>query len=382
MIAYYTANLAAFLTVSRRVPPIKGWEDLLHSDIEYGSLNSGSTKGFFLHTRLEPFRSMGRRMVQNPHWFADSVQNGVDRVWRSKGKYAFVLESLMNEYYNNRDPCDTMMVGEPFGNNGYGIALPRKSPFKEEISLAIARLREAQVLFSLRKKWWIERGQCNDVDEQSSSEALALINVAGVFYILTVGLILALITSLVELRLHQHRLRRPQLPSDGSHALISHVHIHSPKKVICNKILPTQNIEHSLTSKGLEEKNHLNRESAEIHSSNPSQLRWNPKRSLCTPLNWTRRYLRGGGVAISKANDNRVTGNESDDPARFSTIRNSTITLATELNRSIVGETGNYDFQNHPASEAKLSTSCLIHSTGVINLLAQKQGLIINGEDI
>ncbi|BHF77349.1 hypothetical protein SprV_0602045400 [Sparganum proliferum] len=207
IIAYYTANLAAFLTIFLRVPPINGWMDLLKSDMHYGSVNSGSTKDFFFNTHLEPFRQMGEFMKRNPSALSDSVQQGVERVRKSKGKYAFVLESLMNEYYNNREPCDTMMVGSPFGNYGYGIAMPRMSPMKEVLSDAVLRLRESQVLASLRKKWWIERGQCNEEDQRSASNALALINVAGVFYILVGGMLLALAVSLIELCYYLRRKR-------------------------------------------------------------------------------------------------------------------------------------------------------------------------------
>ena len=107
----------------------------------------------------------------------------------------------MNEYVNNREPCDTMMVGSAFGNYGYGIALPRLSPMREALSDAVLRLRESQVLANLRKKWWIERGQCSAAAdaERSAANALALINVAGVFHILVGGLLLALLVAAVEL---------------------------------------------------------------------------------------------------------------------------------------------------------------------------------------
>lgn len=116
----------------------------------------------------------------------------------------------MNEYVNNREPCDTMMVGSAFGNYGYGIALPRHSPMREVLSDAVLRLRETQVLTNLRKKWWIERGQCNaaaDAD-RSATNALALINVAGVFHILVGGLLLSLLVAALELFCHLKWHRR------------------------------------------------------------------------------------------------------------------------------------------------------------------------------
>ena len=65
-----------------------------------------------------------------PDVFVDSTQEGVDRVRNSKGKYAFLLESTMNEYHNQRKPCNTMLVGNNLDNKGYGIATPQKSPLR------------------------------------------------------------------------------------------------------------------------------------------------------------------------------------------------------------------------------------------------------------
>ena len=41
-----------------------------------------------------------------------SMQEGIQRVRESKGKYAFLIESTSNEYTNERLPCDTMRVGK------------------------------------------------------------------------------------------------------------------------------------------------------------------------------------------------------------------------------------------------------------------------------
>ena len=48
LISSYTANLAAFLTVERMLTPIESADDLAaQTEIQYGSLQSGSTMDFF-----------------------------------------------------------------------------------------------------------------------------------------------------------------------------------------------------------------------------------------------------------------------------------------------------------------------------------------------
>lgn len=52
------------------------------------------------------------------------------RVQKSKGKYAFLAESSLVEFYNNQKPCETMSVGGMLNNKGFGIATPRNSPLR------------------------------------------------------------------------------------------------------------------------------------------------------------------------------------------------------------------------------------------------------------
>lgn len=48
LISTYTANLAAFLTVESLVAPVQSAEDLIkQNEIQYGSVDGGSTQAFF-----------------------------------------------------------------------------------------------------------------------------------------------------------------------------------------------------------------------------------------------------------------------------------------------------------------------------------------------
>ena len=70
-----------------------------------------------------------------PSVFENRTELGVDRVRHSKGKYAFLLESTMNEYYNQRKPCNTMKVGSNLDSKGYGIGTPLNSPLRYDFVL-------------------------------------------------------------------------------------------------------------------------------------------------------------------------------------------------------------------------------------------------------
>lgn len=65
-----------------------------------------------------------------PSVFVKTTAEGVQRVRKSKGKYAYLLESTMNEYIEQRKPCDTMKVGGNLDSKGYGIATPKGSSLR------------------------------------------------------------------------------------------------------------------------------------------------------------------------------------------------------------------------------------------------------------
>jgi len=63
-------------------------------------------------------------MESNPSVMTETTNDGVSKVRKSKGKYAFLLESTMNDYHNQRKPCNTIKVGENLDSKGYGVATP------------------------------------------------------------------------------------------------------------------------------------------------------------------------------------------------------------------------------------------------------------------
>uniref|UniRef100_A0A6Q2ZIG4 Glutamate receptor n=1 Tax=Esox lucius TaxID=8010 RepID=A0A6Q2ZIG4_ESOLU len=202
IISSYTANLAAFLTVERMVSPIESAEDLAkQTEIAYGTLDSGSTKEFFRRSKIALFDKMWTYMRSaEPSVFVKTTAEGVLRVRKSKGKYAYLLESTMNEYIEQRKPCDTMKVGGNLDSKGYGIATPKGSSLRNAVNLAVLKLNEQGLLDKLKNKWWYDKGECGSGggDSKEKTSALSLSNVAGVFYILVGGLGLAMLVALIE----------------------------------------------------------------------------------------------------------------------------------------------------------------------------------------
>lgn len=186
----YTANLAAFLTAVKMETPIKGVEDLAkQTRIKYGSVLGGATSAFFRDSNYSTYSRMWAAMQEaRPSVFTKSNDEGVDRVLK-KRDYAFLMESTTIEYRMQRN-CELEKVGGLIDNKGYGIALPRNSPYRTPISGAILKLQENGILQDLKKKWWEERGGglCSkDSAEPANSSELGIANVGGVFLVLIFG---------------------------------------------------------------------------------------------------------------------------------------------------------------------------------------------------
>ena len=72
-----------------------------------------------------------------PSVFTKTVAQGVSRVRESKGKYAFLLDAAMNEYHNQRKPCNTLKAGRNLDDKGYGVATPHGSDLRSVCLLGL-----------------------------------------------------------------------------------------------------------------------------------------------------------------------------------------------------------------------------------------------------
>ncbi|XP_068998496.1 glutamate receptor ionotropic, kainate 5 isoform X2 [Embiotoca jacksoni] len=195
IISSYTANLAAFLTVQRMEVPIESPDDLAdQTNIEYGTIHGGSTMTFFMNSRYQTYQRMWNYMnSKQPSVFVKSTEEGIARVINSK--YAFLMESTMNEYHRGLN-CNLTKIGGLLDTKGYGIGMPLGSPFRDEITLAILQLQENNRLEILKRRWW-EGGQCPK-EEDHRAKGLGMENIGGIFVVLICGLIIAVFVAIME----------------------------------------------------------------------------------------------------------------------------------------------------------------------------------------
>ena len=112
MLASYTANLAAFLTMERMDATIDSAEDLAkQSKIKYGAVKGGSTMKFFQDSNFSTYQRMWAAMESTrPSVFTTSNDEGRERVAKGKRQYAYLMESTSLEYITERS-CDLTQIG-------------------------------------------------------------------------------------------------------------------------------------------------------------------------------------------------------------------------------------------------------------------------------
>ncbi|XP_075262108.1 glutamate receptor ionotropic, delta-1-like isoform X2 [Convolutriloba macropyga] len=210
--ATYTANLAAFLTVNRMETPIDSLQHLVaQNHIKYGTVRESPIHLDFkdqsemniLYERIATYFDQNTEvnLVENP-------EDGYRKV--REGNYAFMWDDPILQWMKAIN-CDYMTVGKPFLKKGYGIAVQKGTTFREEISKTILKLQESGTLEKLRKKWFEQPNSCpmqETSNKDNGAKGIELTNVAGIFYVLIFGTLLAFTVGVFEIFWHRRSQTR------------------------------------------------------------------------------------------------------------------------------------------------------------------------------
>jgi ionotropic glutamate receptor len=150
---------------------------------------------FFKNSRIDVYNKMWEFMNSRPYVMVNSTREGVEFVRESEGRYAFLLEAAMNDYNNERFPCDTIRVGKNLDYKGYGIATSKGSGLHASVNKALLNLQSKRMPEALQRKWW--RSECPPGDSYTREE-LSLANVVGVFFLLAAFLVIAMFIAIIE----------------------------------------------------------------------------------------------------------------------------------------------------------------------------------------
>ncbi|KAL9984222.1 hypothetical protein ACROYT_G006495 [Oculina patagonica] len=199
IVASYTANLAAFLVLDRPKAVVSGIDDPnLRNPSEnfpYATVANSSVDAYF--RRQVELSSMYTFMEK---YNVKTAKEAIQKV--NNGELmAFIWDSPVL-YYEASENCDLTTAGELFGRSGYGIGMPKGSPWSNAISLAILNFHESGVMEELETTW-IDTRNC---DEQNNSPAtLGLNHMLGVFIMVAAGIGAGIVIIILEILYHKHR---------------------------------------------------------------------------------------------------------------------------------------------------------------------------------
>ncbi|XP_048102525.1 glutamate receptor ionotropic, delta-1 isoform X2 [Alosa alosa] len=207
----YTANLAAYLTVSRMDNSIRTFQDLARQvDLAYGTVRDSAVYDYFKAKGTNPleqdstYAELWRTISKNDgqDYSVSSPSEGIRKA--KKGPFAFLWDKAVVEYAAlTDDDCSITVTGNSLSSKGYGIALQHGSPYRDLFSQKILELQEKGDLDVLKQKWWPRMGRCELTGHAGGSSpdgrSLKLHSFAGVFCILAAGLLLACLVAGLEL---------------------------------------------------------------------------------------------------------------------------------------------------------------------------------------
>ncbi|CAG2184585.1 unnamed protein product [Mytilus edulis] len=198
MAATYTANLAAYLTVTIIDSPINSLEELArHENIRPLIFTGANLHTLFQTAKTSVYRQIWSKMDDMPK--ANHLETILSYV--RTNEYALLLDHSVLEYIMLQD-CKTYAVAdETFNKAGYGFVLPEHSNYLNAFNIAIMKMTEAGLIQKWREIWWpkSESDSCSSTDRSGSAQSLGLDSLYGLFYVYFSVVGIAILSFIVEL---------------------------------------------------------------------------------------------------------------------------------------------------------------------------------------
>ncbi|XP_060927688.1 glutamate receptor ionotropic, delta-2 [Limanda limanda] len=244
VISSYTANLAAFLTITRIENSIQSLQDLSkQTDLPYGTVLDSAVYDQVRSKSMNPFErdpmySQMWRMINRTGGGDNNVEESKEGIRKVKyGRFGFVWDAAVLEYVaNNDEDCSFYTVKSSAPDRGYGIAMQHGSPYRDIFSQRILELQQNGDMDILKLKWWPKDSPCDlysSVQTRQHSNALDIQSFAGVFCVLAAGVVLSCLIAMVES--WWSRRKGSRVPSKEDDKEIDLEHLHRRVNSLCTE---------------------------------------------------------------------------------------------------------------------------------------------------
>uniref|UniRef100_A0A8C7XUS5 Glutamate receptor n=1 Tax=Oryzias sinensis TaxID=183150 RepID=A0A8C7XUS5_9TELE len=244
VISSYTANLAAFLTITRIENSIQSLQDLSkQTELPYGTVLDSAIYDQVRYKAMNPFErdamySQMWRMINRTGAGDNSVEDSKEGIRKVKyGRFGFIWDAAVLEYVaNNDEDCSFYTVSNSASDRGYGIAMQHGSPYRDIFSQRILELQQNGDMDLLKLKWWPKDTPCDlysSVQTRQRGNALDIHSFAGVFCVLAAGVILSCLIAMVES--WWSRRKGSRVPSKEDDKEIDLEHLHHRVNSLCTE---------------------------------------------------------------------------------------------------------------------------------------------------
>ncbi|XP_077457545.1 glutamate receptor ionotropic, delta-2 isoform X1 [Stigmatopora argus] len=243
VISSYTANLAAFLTITRIENSIQSLQDLSkQTELPYGTVLDSAVYDQVRSKALNPFErdpmySQMWRMINRTGGVDNNIEESKEGIRKVKyGHFGFVWDAAVLEYVaNNDEDCSFYTVGSNAPDRGYGIAMQHGSPYRDIFSQRILELQQNGDMDILKLKWWPKDSPCELYSsiQSRNSNALDIHSFAGVFCVLAAGVVLSCLIAMVES--WWSRRKGSRVPSKEDDKEIDLEHLHRRVNSLCTE---------------------------------------------------------------------------------------------------------------------------------------------------
>ncbi|XP_036954996.1 glutamate receptor ionotropic, delta-2 isoform X1 [Acanthopagrus latus] len=244
VISSYTANLAAFLTITRIENSIQSLQDLSkQTELPYGTVLDSAVYDQVRSKAMNPFErdpmySQMWRMINRTGGGENNVEESKEGIRKVKyGRFGFVWDAAVLEYVaNNDEDCSFYTVSNTAPDRGYGIAMQHGSPYRDIFSQRILELQQNGDMDILKLKWWPKDSPCDlygSVQTRQRGNALDIHSFAGVFCVLAAGVVLSCLIAMVES--WWSRRKGSRVPSKEDDKEIDLEHLHRRVNSLCTE---------------------------------------------------------------------------------------------------------------------------------------------------
>lgn len=264
MVATFTANLAAFLTVERMQTPVQSLEQLAkQSRINYTVVEGSDTHQYFINMKFAedtlyqvwkeitlnatkdqakyrvwdyPIREQYGQILRsingsNPVANVDEGFYNVNN--HPNADYAFIHDSAEIKYELMRN-CNLTEIGEVFAEQPYAVGIQQGSNLMDEITKTILILQKDRFFENLSAKYWnASIGNC----ESGENEGISLESLGGVFIATIFGLGIAMITLVFEVIYYRRKAK--DLVKNKGVIQVKPVNMQGEMEVDLERVTPT-----------------------------------------------------------------------------------------------------------------------------------------------